>query len=578
MIDKLIKLSFLLNNVNTKKEYYKLSSIVKEAASKFNALKKMGFSDKLAKEINDICRGYSIWIANAIINESMDLGKTREEAVALIERPNHFNNMYKEDLRMIMDWVHMGLEGDYKEYRNSSYLELIQLSRDWHDSLTESGAEIGYNEINPILIDFRDKDGIGYYWADLGGNYCSEESRRMGHCGRSSSGSKLYSLRKTYKQNQRTLLNKSVLTAAISSDGIITQLKGAKNSKPKEEYHKYIVELLTHMNTEEDGGGPFIKGFLSEYEASTDFQLSDLNNDDLKKVIEKNPELLNDIGTKIILSLKFKDKSYIEGLNLDNIRVKIDEAIITAIFGDNRSSRDYLSSSQIHDILLGDTENIFGNIYENLLSNDDFVDTYLNLIDNNNKNLIIKLIKEFLDKKNINLNINENNITNFISKLNKKRSFNYLEEEELESNSSVYNEVYDFFFDKILIPTSNAVNSSYRAEIEDRVYNYIVKNLSRVGKFENDNFPKIIVNFIKIVKDATYSSSMENVSTIFSRIKDDGYLNIEDIAYEFIVRLYDEDSEPYNETRIDLDHFYNITSLDKDHFNTLLKEYIEEAI
>ena len=71
---------------------------------------------------------------------------------------------------------------------------------------------------------------------------------------------------------------------------------------------------------------------------------------------------------------------------------------------------------------------------------------------------------------------------------------------------------------------------------------------------------------------------MENVSTIFSKIKDDGYSDIEDIAYEFIVRLYDEDSEPYNETRIDLDYFYNTTSLDKDHFNTLLKEYIEEAI
>ena len=92
--------------------------------------------------------------------------------------------------------------------------------------------------INEIII--TDENGNGFYWADLNTKNSSEECNRMGHCGRSSYGS-LFSLRQNIPLNNKYKLNKSVLTAAIGEDSILYQLKGVKNSKPKDEYHQYIL-------------------------------------------------------------------------------------------------------------------------------------------------------------------------------------------------------------------------------------------------------------------------------------------------------------------------------------------------
>ena len=104
-----------------------------------------------------------------------------------------------------------------------------------------------YEEKHPIILDFRNQNGIGYYWVDLETYNSPEECERMGHCGRSSKG-RLLSLR-SYRLYPGTdiKLNKSHLTAAIGDDGIMYQLKGPKNSKPKEEYHPYILPLFDMM-------------------------------------------------------------------------------------------------------------------------------------------------------------------------------------------------------------------------------------------------------------------------------------------------------------------------------------------
>ena len=47
------------------------------------------------------------------------------------------------------------------------------------------------------------------------------------------------------KYFDKFILNKSLLSAAIgTNDGIVYQMKGPKNSKPKEEYHPYIVDTI----------------------------------------------------------------------------------------------------------------------------------------------------------------------------------------------------------------------------------------------------------------------------------------------------------------------------------------------
>jgi hypothetical protein len=110
----------------------------------------------------------------------------------------------------------------------------------------------------------------------------------MGHCA-STRGDTLYSLRETKRINDKFTLSKSHLTAAIQWGGSgdkILQLKGQKNSKPAEKYHKYIVELLITDKID-------IIGFGSEYDSASDFKITDLGDESLKVIIEEKPELLD---------------------------------------------------------------------------------------------------------------------------------------------------------------------------------------------------------------------------------------------------------------------------------------------
>jgi hypothetical protein len=161
--------------------------------------------------------------------------------------------------------------------------------------LNVGDSKINYVENNPILIDFRNENGVGYYWVNLQTNNSTEECERMGHCGRSSSGS-LYSLR-SYRltPDGKYKVNDSHLTASISNDGILYQLKGPKNSKPKEEYHKFILPLFDLQDEDDDY---FIKEFGSEYASNQDFKLEDLPIQTLKDLYEIRPEIFKSRGLK----------------------------------------------------------------------------------------------------------------------------------------------------------------------------------------------------------------------------------------------------------------------------------------
>ena len=111
----------------------------------------------------------------------------------------------------------------------------------------------------------------------------------MGHCGTSRYGV-LYSLRETKKlPGTKYTINNSISTAAIGEDNILYQLKGPKNSKPKEEFHQYILPLFY---VEEDGEY-LIQGFGSEYRSDQDFKLSDLPNNVLIDLYKNRPELFD---------------------------------------------------------------------------------------------------------------------------------------------------------------------------------------------------------------------------------------------------------------------------------------------
>ena len=268
-----------------------VEELVVEASKKDVLIQKLGFSNDNAEVLANLTGSLAVWMGNKLIDLVRDNLKSfgqeevsREDIIGKINSGGIVRGK-RSEITSIMDWIRVGLNGNVGQYKDNSFETLYQESRKWHESLGTGEGEINYEEKNDILRDYR-KDGIGLYWVDLNTNNSEEECNRMGHCGRTSGYNTIYSLRETKRINPQYTINKSHLTAAVgSSDGIIYQLKGPKNSKPREEFHPYIVDLI--LNSED------IQGFGSEYDSSSDFKITDLSEPDIKKIYDARPELFN---------------------------------------------------------------------------------------------------------------------------------------------------------------------------------------------------------------------------------------------------------------------------------------------
>ena len=274
--------------INLLREYNSKYDLLNEAKSKIDVLiNKLGASEENAKILDNMFGGLSVWMANKLGDYFLklypdDYGTTKE----VLKRLYLKASSYQQQFTSIKDYIVVGLNGNKSSLDNLNYKEIYDKSREWHDSLNVGEGSINYVETHPIILDFRNDDGEGYYWVDLETYNSPEECERMGHCGRSSKG-RLHSLRSD-KKIGKFKLNRSHLTAAIGDDGILYQLKGPKNSKPKEEYHPYILPLFDMIH---EGDEYFITGFGREYASQQDFRLEDLPLETLKAIYSKRPDI-----------------------------------------------------------------------------------------------------------------------------------------------------------------------------------------------------------------------------------------------------------------------------------------------
>jgi hypothetical protein len=244
-------------------------------------MSKLGFSEENAYTLEQQFGALSIWMGNKL--------KERQESARpyntkdFLKTPGYVQSL--RELDSIIDWIRVGLNNNISEVKSLSFYELADRAEQWHKELTVNNDSINYKESNPIILDFRKDDGSGFYWVDLQTSKCSEESERMGHCG--ASRGRIYSLR-SFTKSGNMMINKSHLTASILN-GKILQLKGVKNSKPKTEYHKYIIPLFFVQ----DNGHYLINTFGYEYDSANDFKMTDLTDDEISKIIKQRPELLN---------------------------------------------------------------------------------------------------------------------------------------------------------------------------------------------------------------------------------------------------------------------------------------------
>ena len=306
-------------------------TIITEASKKDILINKVGLNEDNANYLVSTCGSLAVWMANKVIdlqlyNMRSWVGFEENELTkkAAIDRINSGNlvNYYGQIVTEVMDWIRVGLNGNVSEYKDLSLRELKVESDEWHQSLGVGGGDINYEEKGDIVLDFRNGSDEGFYWVDKGTNDCTEESKRMGHCGRTNSSNTIWSLRSVKKLKDGFYTNTSHITASIGNeDGYIWQMKGQKNSKPKKEYHKYIIPLFYLIG----GGGEehdyLINGFGREYNSRNDFQIGDLELSEIKELYQNRPDLFNDYKTKrLLVDLGLVDKSDIDVSFIVNIR------------------------------------------------------------------------------------------------------------------------------------------------------------------------------------------------------------------------------------------------------------------
>lgn len=423
---------------------------------------KLNFPAKIAKLLRELFGPRAIWVANSIIKWDKankiisELSYDKDNSVSLSDllQMTTFEFSMFFNLPGVSDYISVALDNDISSLENIHWNKITQMADEWHNNLEMSNESENYIEKNPIILDFR-KNDIGYYWAYLGEGNSEEESERMGHCG-GSNGEHIYSLRSNFKNKSGVIINKSHLTMGMNYIGIVSEFKGPKNSKPKSEYHPYIMKLIEHGKIENENNElvPLINKFdHSGYKPESDFHLNDLDDKNMKELYKSRPELFKNIPEKYAL-LKRNIVSKNDVFNLFNFHLDISPYEI-----DKYVYSDF------------DLESMMNNYGLDFYSDDIEPAMYYDIIDDQNKNKILKIWLELEPDANLNFEQISNNFKNdsieipneinscIISAANDALSNKCSEVilYELKNVLKAYGNVDEISFDKIKI-TGNLLN------------------------------------------------------------------------------------------------------------------------
>jgi hypothetical protein len=440
-----------------------IKQIITEASKKKILMDKIGFNEDNADLLDKLCGPLSVWMAKKMMEfQQYSSGRLGNQVTTGSELIDQMNNngvlrMKQSSIQSIMDWVRVGLNGNLGEYKDLPFIDLVLHSKEWHDSLEIGQGDINYKETNPTILDFTDENGNGFYWADLNTKNSDEECNRMGHCGRSSYGY-LYSLRQVIPINNKYKLNKSVLTAAIGEDGIMYQLKGVKNSKPKDEYHQYILPLFYVLG----GGGEeddyLIQEFGSEYAADQDFKLTDLPEETIKDLYQNRPDLFSSrplqrlLGQMGIIELEPLPTSFTLEISPEDFEDYLDGGWDNTYT--NRTTGVSRKVSIFTEIMSGDAWELWGHH-----DNEDIGSYFQYTIDNETKERLWDIVEKIAERDSIELDegldledavekVDDNyEIRNAIgSAINDAEANDYVDylQKQVESALEEYGNVYEF--------------------------------------------------------------------------------------------------------------------------------------
>jgi hypothetical protein len=262
-----------------------LRDVLVEAKKQETIQRVFGISAQWADEFVNLNEKFSIWAVNTFLdNLSKRLRKEKDYVIASLNKKTPATNSiwvteYKPRYVYIFDWLRNVGNTQNINLKTLSYQEAFNQAEEWHDSLESKKSE-NYQEKHEIVIDYR-VDGVGFYWAHLNASTSEEEKIRMGHCG-SKYGTTLFSLRKIHPNGD----GESYVTLARTPEGIVSEVHGKRNSKPKQIYRQYIIDFL--LNKKYPVKGLTLHGV---YKPEDNFQLEDLTPEELKMLFDKNRDI-----------------------------------------------------------------------------------------------------------------------------------------------------------------------------------------------------------------------------------------------------------------------------------------------
>lgn len=318
--------------------------LIKKANRQHKLIKIFGFSQEVANWIVQHAGPVSVWAADQIIKFYLSSnnptwadkdGKfTKQNVVESLNKDISALFHWRNYFTSILDWLYHPMVRGTVNIRQLTIFEAKEKAEEFHENLETAGGDIDYKEKNEVFAEY----GNGIYWAKIEGGSSAEESRRMGHCGRSGKADTLFSLRENKPFGKGHTVNESHITVAYNSqDGKIYQSKGNKNQKPSQKYWHYIYDLITKL--------PEFKGFGSEYEASEDYTFKDMTEEQLKNLYAARPNAFEGLSGQIALA----KKKIIPAINLI-VPIKVDVDDVHRFVRLDRNIRKDL----IEEILMGD--------------------------------------------------------------------------------------------------------------------------------------------------------------------------------------------------------------------------------
>jgi hypothetical protein len=374
----------ILNLVKNQVRLVFENDLLLEADYKKKILDNFQLPEAMAEYLADRLGKLSIWFINALIKQDFD---SKEDALRFLnEKPFYVRANYDNGITKIVDWIRHPLVAGTIDLKNLTLQQAFENSEKFHDELKTLGGVIDYKEDNKKLVQYDNE----FYWAEIPSNFSEEECNRMGHCGRTTRGNMLYSLRSNKPYGKGHTLNDSHLTVAYNSDeGIIYQSKGKKNAKPSDKYFPYFFDLIMRL--------PNFNGFGREYASSEDINFEDFSDEQLIKIYNKFPKAFNTYRSQKLLF----DRGIIKEITVKSkIILDLDVDDIDSYIQTGRDLRN-----DIIKLILQDPYDLYDPYY------DEYTWEYsVDSIDDKNK----KTILDYIEKKFPDIDISSNNLEEII--------------------------------------------------------------------------------------------------------------------------------------------------------------------